>query len=271
MSSPATLAAPLSRSRVQIRDRAHASEIARAIAFGPLFKNGGTVTGFADWLFVHRKTFNGPNPLQQARVYANRHRDAKKYGADFDAVCRARADEKEQLEERARVIFEANLAVIKACWIDQQGGPGIVLAITELCLGRGHRFADSPDGESLPNPPSWVLEGLLKVLEEFGGPDDLLDEYEWRCVSSEDYFRRQAPQWDATMMTIRDEVLCNEPPSEVDFVCVTCAAKLLSCMSWVRTTMRVLLDQVEMVERIRATASASANTGPAPVRPSRAV
>ena len=56
---------PLTQTRLPIRDRAHAREIARQLPFGDLFKNGGSVDGFADWLFVKRKTFNGRNPLQQ--------------------------------------------------------------------------------------------------------------------------------------------------------------------------------------------------------------
>jgi hypothetical protein len=265
------LPAPLARSRVEIRDRAHAHEIARAIPLASLFGNGGTVAGFADWLFVHRKTFNGANPLQQPSVYANRYGHAKKRGEDFDAVCREWADQQEQSMERARATFESNLATIEGCWADQQGGSEVIQAIAELCLGRGQCFADSPEGEPLPNPPSWVLKGLLKIFEDIGGPYELLDRYELGPESSEDSFRNEAPQLDARMMMARDMVLSNEPPSASDVFRVTCAARLLSCMSSVRTTLGVLLVQTEMVERIEAKPPTSASTGPAAARRSRAV
>jgi hypothetical protein len=270
MSSQATLTAPRSRSRIQLRDRTHAAEIARGITFGPLFKNGGTVAGFADWLFVHRKTFNGPNPLQQAKVYVNGHRAAKKRGIDFDAACSASAEEKEHYQELARATFEANLAAIKAYWNDQQGGPGIVLAIAELSLGRGHRFTDAPDGKRLPEPPSCVLEGLLKLLEEFGGADDLLDLDDCGLVYSEDDLRRQISAWDTTMMTIRDVLLNSEPPWEMNFVPVACATKLLSCVPRVRIALRALLIQVVMAERIESTAPALKVASSAPARRCRA-
>ena len=258
--------APLSRSRISIRDRAHASEIAHGITFGELFKTGGTVEGFADWLFLRRKTFNGPNPLQQARVYLNSYRAAQRRGVDFDAQCHEGANQKEQLEERARTIFEANLAAIKAYWTETPVGADITLAIAQLHLGRGHRFAASPDGEPMDSPPSWVLQWLLELLEEFGGPDYLLNQYDWMLMSSEDYFRQQVAERDDALMTIREKVSRSEPLSELDFVCLVCAAKLLSCLLRVRTTLRTLLTQVEMVERIEAMAPPDTHANPPQAR-----
>jgi hypothetical protein len=271
MPSQAKLKSPLSGRRIQIRDRIHAREIASAIAFGTLFKNGGTVEGFADWLFVNRQTFNGPNPLHQARVYANGHLAAKRRGDDFDVICRARADENEEISKRVEANFKANIAAIKTHWTETIDGRGIVLTVAELCLGRGRRFAASPDGEALPDPPSWVLRGLLKLLEEFGGPDQSPDEYDWRLPSAEEDLRKFAPTLDKLLVAIREDVLQDEPPSEYDFACVARAARLLSRISWVRTTLRTLLTQVQMVERIEASASHAANTGPAPARLRRLV
>lgn len=173
---------PLDGRRIQIRGRLHALELARGIAFGTLFSNGGTVEGFADWLFVHRQTFNGQDPLQQARVYANRQQAAKKRGVDFDVDCRARADQKEEASRRVEAIFNAHVAAIKAHWTETIDGAGIVLAIAELWLGRGHCFADAPDGGVLPAPPLRALEGLLTLLEE-SGPEHLLHKYDWKLAS----------------------------------------------------------------------------------------
>jgi len=265
MPSQTRLESPLSR-RIHIRDRTHALEIARGIAFGTLLMNGGTVDGFADWLFVHRRTFNGANPLQQASVYVNGHRAAKRRGVDFDVVCRARADESEEIGKRVEAAFKAQLAAIEMHWTETADGPGIVLASAELCLGRGRRFADSPNGEALPDPPSWALEGLLKLLEEFGGPDALLDQFDWMSASAEEHFRKMAPILDMHLMRIREDVLRNEPPSGLDFACVTRAARILSRISWARITLRTLLTRVQMVEGIEASMSDAANVGPAPGR-----
>ena len=270
MLSQAQRASPPAR-RIQIRDRNHAREIARGIAFGTLFQNGGTVEGFADWLFVHRQSFNGANPLQQARVYANRHRSDKRRGIDFDATCRAKADEWEEFSRQAEVAFKAVVAAIEALWTKTTDGQGIVLAIAELWLGRGRHFADSPDGEALSDPTSWVLEGLLQLLERFGGPDGALDEFEWRRASAEDHFRKMTPLMDKDLTRICREVCHHVQPSEWYFRRVARAISVLADLSRVRLTLRTLLTKVQMVERIEASASVAINPRPAPARRRREV
>lgn len=270
MPPQAPLASP-PRRRVQIRDRSHAREIARGIAFGTLFDNGGTVEGFADWLFVHRRTFNGANPLQQASVYANRHSSHKRRGVDFDVACRAKADERDEFRRRAEAAFKAEIAVIEMLWTKTIDGRGIVLAIAELWFGRGRYFADAPDGEALPDPPSWALEGLLQLLEQFGGPDDALDKFEWRRASAEDDFRKMAPILDGGLTRICKEACQDVGPSAWDFRCVAHTVSVLARLSRVRITLRALLTKVQMVERIGASAPVVYNPGPAPARRRRHV
>lgn len=263
---------PLIQGRFPIRDRAHARQIVQQLAFGDMFRSGQTAEGFADWLFLHRRTFNGANPLQQAKMYVSSYRAAQRRGVDLDAECHAQANEKEQLEERVRAIFEADLAAIKACWAETPVGADITLAIAELHLGRGHRFAASPDGASPQDSPlPWVLQWLLELLEEFGGPDYLLHEYDWMHLSSENYFLRQIDKRDKAMTTIRKKLSRGEPLSELDFVCLAIAAKILSSLLRVRTTLRTLLTEVQMVERIGARTPADADTSPPPTRRRRLV
>lgn len=243
------------RRRISIRDRAHAREIARQLAFGDLLKGGGSATGFADWLFVRRKTFNGQSPLQQARVYANRNRHASKHGYDLDALYRQRADEKEHAEQKALSGLEANRIAMKEYWSEPPLGMEITLAVLELCLGRGHRFAVSPEGKALTElPQAWVLEYLLELLDKFGGPDESLEAYDGSRESWEFSLQRYVARSGGALMNIRQQVLRGLSLSELDFVCIASAARLLSSLSRVRTFVRTLLTQARMTEQIKAAA-----------------
>jgi len=262
---------PLTCTRLPIRDRAHAGEIARQLSLGDLLKNGGAVDGFADWLFVERKTFNGRNPLQQAAVYANRCRYASKRGADFDALCRERADQKEQSWERARAEFQAEVAAVEAWWSETPVGADITLAVTELCLGRGNYFAVSPDGDaSSEAQPSWVLEWLLKELEAFGGSDNSLDKYEWSRQTSEDNFRRLVDRRGKKLTSIRERIARGRGVAEVDLLTIAQCTSALSRVSRIRASLRALLTRATMVERIRFASPTPSSDGP-PERRSRDV
>lgn len=262
---------PLTQSRVSICDRAHAGEIARQLPLDDLFKNGGSVGGFADWLFVMRETFNGRNPQQQARVYANRFTRASKRGVDYDALCREYADRKEQIREKARAEFQAAVAAVEAWWSETPVGADITLAATELFLGRGNYFAVAPDGESSPeHPPSWVLEWLLEELEAFGGPDDSLDRYDWMRQSSEDHLRWFVGKRGKALEAIRQRIVRGEGISEGDFSTIALCTSAMSRVSRIRTSLRTFLTQATMVEQIRAAAPVALNDPP-PARRSRAV
>jgi hypothetical protein len=249
MSSKVHLPTQLPKRRFLIQDRAHARRIAEAIAFDDLFKKGGTAKGFADWLFLKRRTFNAGNPLQQPRVYVRRLQAAKKHGVDFDAQCAVEASKQEETTVRIREAFEANLSTIKSWWSETPVGPDISMALADLSLGRGHRFAASPDAKSpSETPPSWVLEWLLDLLEVFGGPDDSLHVY--MVVFSEDYFREQLAEYDLALVRIREAIPAGRPLTETDYVCLTRVAQVLSRRSTVRTSVRAFLRQAWMVERI---------------------
>lgn len=261
----------MTKTRLPIRDRAHASEIARQLPFGDLFKNGGSVDGFADWLFVNRKTFNGRNPLQQARVYVTGYRYASKRGDDFDALCRERADQEEQGKERARAQVVARVAAVKAWWSETPVGADITLAVAELCLGRGNYFAVSPDGKSSAEPQaSWVLEWLVEVLEGFGGPDDTLDVCDWMPESSEDDFRRCVDKDGKARTSIRERIVRGETLTEVDLVPIAWCTSVMSRVSRIRTSLRARLRQATMVEQIRAATPTAGNVRP-PLRRDRGV
>lgn len=242
---------PLSRRRIEIRDRAHARDIAQRITFGSLFNNGGTPNGFADWLFANRQTFNGANPLGQAKPYLAEHRDATLLGIDFDAQCRKAADRTEQIREQARVDFEANFEAIKAAWTETPFGPDATRAIAELCFGRGHCFAANPAGNPSPHPPSaCVLDWLLNTLERFGGPAHQLHQNPW--MASEDNFKMEMAMLDEDLERIHGQILHTNSVSNTDLVYVTSAAMKLSRMRRIRATLDVLLLQSKMHEHIDA-------------------
>lgn len=258
-------------SRTPIRDRAHALQIARGLALGDLLKNGGSVEGFADWLFVRRKSFNGADPLQQASVYANEHRRASKNGVAFDDSFRQQAEQRERVREEVRADAEARLAEMSAYWEDPPLGIEITVAVAELCLGRGSRFAAVRDGEARPSPPAWGLEYLLQVLERFGGPDEALDKYDWSLELAENEFRKHVPAYDNQLEAIRAKILEGESPSAADIFCITWCAYSLSGLSRVRAMLRPLLRQVSMAEHIEAHGHSTVATSQAPTRRRRGI
>jgi hypothetical protein len=260
---------PLTGTRQPIRDRAHAGEIARQLPLDDLFKNGGSVDGFADWLFVNRQTFNGSNPLQQAGVYAGRFRSASKRGEDFDALWRQRADWKEKGREQADAEFRATLATVEAWWSETPAGAYITQAVVDLCLGRGNYFAESLDGRSSSEQhPSWVIEWLLTDLEAIGGPDDSLDQYEWSQESSENRFQYCVYKEGKTLTTVRKNIVRGK--MKIDFECIVWCMRVMSRVSRIRTSLRLALRQAWMEERIRSTAP-TAGYHPPPSRRNRGV
>ena len=261
----------LPKSKTPIRDHNHALQIARGIDFGDLLKNGGSIHGFADWLFVLRKKFNGTNPLQQAKVYASARRAALKKGLPFDSLFSDRAEEKARQERQSRADAATRYAAMLAYWVEIPIGIEITAAVAELCLGRGSRFATVRDGEAQPPPMAWGLEYLLEVLERFGGPDEALDRYDWSRELAEKHFSQCIPGEDPRLEAIRAKISRGELPSEADIICITWCAYWLSCLSRVRTMLRPLLRQVSMAEQIEASGHLTAPTGPAPTRRQRGV
>jgi len=257
--------------RTAIRARAHAAELAQQIAYGDLLRNGGSVSGFADWLFMNRKTFNGANPLQQVAVYVHAFQHAASRGVDFDAQCRQRADELEDGLERARMVHEAHRATIQAYWTETPVGPDMTLAIVELTLGGGYRFSSPVATRKGTSQPVWVLEWLLDLLEDFGGPDDLLERYDWMRESAEARLQDCAERWNDRLVALREQICSARPPSDTDIMVITFCAERLSALLRVRVAVRVLLEQARMAERIQATTLADASSSPAPLRRSRAV
>jgi hypothetical protein len=245
----------LARSRLPIRDRTHTREIVRQLAFGDLLKDGGSGEGFADWLFVNRKTFNGRNPLQQVKVYANARLCASKLGEDFDALCRERADQKERDHARVSFEFSKSLAIVKAWWSETPVGADITLAVVELCLGRGMCFSASLDGAAEPQDV-WVLEWLLTVLESFGGPEDALQTYEWKRHSAELDFRQYLVERAGALASMREMIFRGQPLTEPNFLCVASCTRFLSRLPRIRTSVRAHLTQALMIERIQAAAPA---------------
>lgn len=240
---------PLRACRTPIRDRKHAAEIASQIDFGDLLNQGGSRGGFADWLFVNRKSFNGANVLQQPSVYVSGLRSAAKRGVDFDVECRIKADETEQRQAQADAAIQARIAIIEAWWDDTPVGPDISVALAALNFGRGHRFAVSPNPDSLDEPtPAWVLEALLNLFEQFGGPSDSLHKYSW--MATEEDFQYQANKLDPAMRSIWKLVHSGQRPTPFGLVALAWAARNLSCMARVRHTLKTLLIQAEMVELI---------------------
>jgi hypothetical protein len=257
--------------RTTIRDREHAQELARGIAIGDLLRNGGSVRGFADWLFVHRRTFNGANPAQQVSVYANRCKEAAKRGANYDRQCRDQADAKERIHEHVRTEFDACLAAVKAYWTETPVGPDMTLAIAELGLGRGHQFSVAPQLAAEQDAvPAWISEWLLELFERLGGTDESLDELEWMSETREVNFEQDADARDAELMDIRQGIFEGQPPSERDFVSVALCVRHLSRLRRVRTTLRALLTRAMMVERIEAVAPSNESSRE-PVRRRREV
>ena len=261
----------LTRTRIAISDREHAGQIANLLQLGNLLQGGGTASGFGDWLFVNRSTFNGANPLQQPRVYVNAYRHASTRGVNFDALCRQRADEKEQTLQKARAAFEGRLADIKGLFEERPRGLEVIRAIAELSLGRGLRFAEAFDGKPLQLPPARTLKSLLQLLERFGGADSELDKYDWQREQSEENFRWWVSATEKYLRDVRSEDFDAPGASESIFLCIAQCAACLSSLSRVRTMLRPLLMQADMLEKIPATESIATDTRAARAHRKRAL
>jgi hypothetical protein len=273
--APSTTSVPemtqMTQTRVPIRDRAHACAMARQLPFGELFRDGGSVDGFADWLYMNRRTFNGRNPLQQAKVYASYYRYAARRGNDLDAQCRKAADQKEQASERADAEVRVMRATVRAWWSETPVGADITLAVVELCLSHRSRTTESLGGTSPFEPqPSWVLEWLLDVLEAFGGTDDSIDELERLFGSAEDNLRRCVDKDGKALTTVRERIFRGDKIRDLDFATITRCAWYLSCVPSIRTSLRAQLVQAEMIERVQA-AAPTAPDAPPPSRRRRQV
>lgn len=233
-------------SRERIQDHEHAVRIVQSIPFGDLFKDGGTQEGFADWLFVRRKTFNAASPLQQARVYLNAYRLAKKQGLDWDSRCHAEAIRKLDVANRARDQVNAHLARVAHWWTETPVGPDVFMALASFSLGRGHYFADSPDGAALPElPEPWVLEVLSDLLQAFS-------ERSFRPEPNEKRLNRLLPQWNLGLQSVLNKVSAGEQElSEMELRCVTFALWELSRLPRVRTALHGFVVQAKMIEQIR--------------------
>jgi hypothetical protein len=242
--------------RTAIRDRQHAQEVAQGVLLGNTPLGGGSVQGFADWLFVNRQTFNGANPMYQVSVYVNGYRRAAARGVDFDLVCRQRADMKDKAREQVRTDFDACLAAIKSHWSETPFGAAVTWPIVELGLGRWYCLSAAPQlaAAEQDHVPSWILEWILQLFERSGGPDESLCEFETTQEFWEAAFERGADARDALLQGVAERLLQGQPPTESGFVSLASCVQVLSRLSRLRSALRVLLTQAQMIERIEAVA-----------------